>query len=50
MMKSTARSTAFLIISVVNGFNRWFRPSGKMKLGQAVDRAVDFIMGGLHVA
>ena len=43
-------TTAFLIISVVNGFNRWFRPSGKMKLGQAVDRAVDFIMGGLHVA
>ena len=43
-------TTAFLIISVVNGFNRWFRPSGKMKLSQAIDRAVAFILGGLPAA
>jgi len=40
-------TTAFLIISVVNGFNRWFRPSGKMGLDQAIDRSVEFVMAGL---
>ena len=40
-------TTAFLIISVVNGFNRWFRPSGKMNLSQAIDRSVEFVMAGL---
>lgn len=43
-------TTAFLIISVVNGFNRWFRPAGRMKLGEAIDRAVAFIMAGLDAA
>jgi len=41
---------AFLTISVVNGFNRWFRPSGKLALGAAIDRAARFIMGGLSAA
>jgi AcrR family transcriptional regulator len=43
-------TTAFLIISVVNGFNRWFRPNGRMKLSEAIDRAVAFIMAGLDAA
>jgi len=45
--KIDVTTTAFLIISVVNGFNRWFRPSGKMGLNQAIDRSVEFIMAGL---
>ena len=45
--KANITATAFLIISVVNGFNRWFRPSGKMNLGQAIDRSVAFVMAGL---
>jgi TetR/AcrR family transcriptional regulator, cholesterol catabolism regulator len=42
-------TTAFLIISVVNGFNRWFRPSGKMGLKEAIDRSVEFVMAGLAI-
>ncbi|MEO6339131.1 MAG: TetR/AcrR family transcriptional regulator [Caulobacteraceae bacterium] len=42
-------TTAFLIISVVNGFNRWFRPSGKLDLNQATDSSVAFIMAGLGI-
>ena len=45
--KTGATATAFLIISVVNGFNRWFRPRGKMSLTQAIDRAVAFATAGL---
>ena len=45
--KTNATATAFLIISVVNGFNRWFRPRGKMTLNQAIDRSVEFVMAGL---
>lgn len=45
--KIDVTTTAFLIISVVNGFNRWFRPNGKMGLEQAIDRSVEFVMAGL---
>jgi TetR/AcrR family transcriptional regulator, cholesterol catabolism regulator len=43
-------ATAFLVISVVNGFNRWFRPNGPMKLEEAIDRAAGFVMAGLDAA
>ncbi len=47
--QTNVTTTAFLIISVVNGFNRWYRPSGKMGLNQAIDRSVEFIMTGLSI-
>jgi TetR/AcrR family transcriptional regulator, cholesterol catabolism regulator len=43
-------ATAFLAISVINGFYRWFRPEGPMKLEEAIDRAAAFVMAGLDAA
>lgn len=47
MPESDVTISAFLILSTINGFVRWFRPGRKADLGTSIDATIDYIFGGI---
>ncbi len=39
-----------LLLSVINGLARWFRPGGRLTVAQVIDQYLDIILGGLAVS
>ncbi len=38
-----------VVLSVINGLSRWFRPGGRLTIGQVIDQYLDIILGGIAV-
>ncbi len=38
-----------VVLSVINGLSRWFRPGGRLTIGQVIDQYLDIILAGIAV-
>ncbi len=38
-----------VVLSVINGLARWFRPGGRLTIGQVIDQYLDIILAGIAV-
>jgi len=36
-----------VVLSVINGLSRWFRPGGRLTIAQVIDQYLDIILGGI---
>lgn len=36
-----------VVLSVINGLSRWFRPGGRLAIGQVIDQYLDIILSGI---
>ena len=36
-----------VVLSVINGLSRWFRPDGRLTIAQVIDQYLDIILGGI---
>ncbi len=39
--------TGRVVLSMINGLSRWFRPEGRLKIEQVIDQYLDIILGGI---
>lgn len=39
--------TGRVVLSMINGLSRWFRPGGRLTIGQVIDQYLDIILGGI---
>ena len=39
-----------VVLSVINGISRWFRPGGRLTIGQVIDQYLDIVLSGIALA
>jgi hypothetical protein len=39
--------TGRVVLSMINGLARWFRPGGKLNIVQVIDQYLDIVLGGI---
>lgn len=39
--------TGRVVLSMINGLSRWFRPNGRLTIGEVVDQYLDIILSGI---
>ncbi len=42
--------TGRLVLSMINGLSRWFRPEGPLSIDQVIDQYLDTLLGGIAAA